>query len=125
MELNHNITNVAEFESGYGNFTIPASKIIKGTIIPQTLKKKMIKRITERAAHEKLNNIKIILRDFIHEGSGLEDESVNYVMLFNILHAEDPEELLKESFRILKPDGNWVLIHWNYDPVPRGPPMEI
>jgi hypothetical protein len=34
MELNHNITNVAEFESGYGNFTIPASKIIKGTIIP-------------------------------------------------------------------------------------------
>ena len=84
----------------------------------------MIKRITERAAHEKLNNIKIILRDFIHEGSGLEDESVNYVMLFNILH-EKIQRLLKESFRILKPDGNWVLIHWNYDPVPRGPPMEI
>jgi len=46
-----------------------------------------------------------VLRDFVHEGSGLEDKSVDYAMLFNILHAEKPEELLKETYRILKPEG--------------------
>jgi ubiquinone/menaquinone biosynthesis C-methylase UbiE len=47
-------------------------------------------------------------------------------MLFNILHAEKPEELLKEAYRILKPEGKLGIIHWNYDPeTPRGPPMTI
>jgi cyclopropane fatty-acyl-phospholipid synthase-like methyltransferase len=95
MELNHNITNVIEFGSGYGTFTIPASKIIKGTIIAIDIEEEMIKRITERAAQEKLNNIKIILRDFIHEGSGVEVESVNYVMLFNILRQKIQKNYLK------------------------------
>jgi ubiquinone/menaquinone biosynthesis C-methylase UbiE len=46
--------------------------------------------------------------------------------VFNILHAEKPEELLKESYRILKPDGKLSVIHWNYDPeTPRGPPITI
>ncbi|HEY0196254.1 MAG TPA: hypothetical protein VGC02_01655 [Methanobacterium sp.] len=47
-------------------------------------------------------------------------------MLFNILHAEDPEVLLKEAYNILKLNGKVGVIHWNFDPeTPRGPPMEI
>jgi ubiquinone/menaquinone biosynthesis C-methylase UbiE len=47
-------------------------------------------------------------------------------MLFNILHAEKPEELLKEAYRILKTGGKLGVIHWNYDPeTPRGPPIGI
>ena len=72
------------------------------------------------------SNIKVLLRDFINEGSGLEDRSMDYAMLLNILHAEKPEELLKEAYRFLKPEGKLGVIHWNYDPeTPRGPPMEI
>ncbi len=64
--------------------------------------------------------------DFIIEGSGLRDQSVNYAMLFNILHVEKPEGLLKEAYRILIPEGKLGVIHWNYDPkTPRGPPMAI
>ena len=70
--------------------------------------------------------MEVILRDFVSQGSGLKDGSVDYVFLFNMLHIEKPETLLKESYRILKVGGRVGIIHWNYDPAtPRGPPMDI
>lgn len=60
------------------------------------------------------------------DGTGLPSASVDYVMLFNILHAECPEILLQESARILKPRGLLAIIHWQYDSsTPRGPSLEI
>jgi SAM-dependent methyltransferase len=54
------------------------------------------------------------------------DVSVDYVMLFNILHDERPERILNEAYRILRPKGSVGIIHWNYDSgTPRGPPMDI
>lgn len=126
MELNQNVADVVEFRCGYGTFTMPAAKTAKGIVYAIDIEEEMIKRVAERANEEKLNNIKMLLRDFVNEGSGLEDRSVDYAILFNILHAEKPEELLKEAYRILKPEGKLGVIHWNYDPeTPRGPPMTI
>ena len=62
----------------------------------------------------------------MEEGTGLPDKSVDYVMLFNILHLEKPIALLDEAYRILKESGKLGIIHWNYDPkTPRGPSMDI
>ena len=126
MGIDFNIVNVAEFGCGYGTFTIPASKTIKGDVYALDIEQDMIDRVIERAYNENLNNIQTILRDFVHQGSGLESESVDYVMFFNIIHAESPENLLKEAYRILGPDRKLGIIHWNSDPeTPRGPPMDI
>ena len=126
LELNHNVTDVVEFGSGYGTFTIPASKTVKRIVYANDIEEKIYNIVAERAIEEKINNIKIMLRGFVNEGSGLEDRSVDYAMLFNSLHAEKPKELLKEAYRILKPGGKLGVIHWNYDPeTPRGPPMTI
>ena len=47
-------------------------------------------------------------------------------MLFNILHAEKPEVLLDEAYRILKPDGKLGVIHWIHSSTtPRGPSLDI
>lgn len=60
------------------------------------------------------------------EGSSLPDDSCEYVMLFNILHAEQPLKILAEAKRILTPGGRAGIIHWNYDPTtPRGPSLDI
>lgn len=126
MELDYNMVNVADFGCGYGTFTIPASKVIKGTICAIDIEEEMIKRVAERASEEKLNNVETMLCDFIYGGSGLGNESLDYAMLFKILHAEKPEKLLKEAYRILTPESKLGIIHWNYDPeTPRGPPMTI
>lgn len=126
MQINRDTIDVFEFGCGYGTFTIPASKAIKGKIYAVDIEERMVNRVVQRALEECLDNIETRLHDFVNEGAGLKANSVNYVMLFNILHAEYPEELLKEAYRILKPGGKLGIIHWNYDSeTPRGPPLEI
>lgn len=82
---------------------------------------------TARKAKELgLNNVRVERRDFVVDGTGLPDGSVDYAMLFNILHCEQPEGLLGEAHRVLSPGGRVAIMHWNYDPgTPRGPSMDI
>jgi len=86
----------------------------------------MIRITDEEAKKHGLSNVQTVMRDFMTEGTGLPDESVDYVMLFNILHLEKPLILIDEAKRILKEKGKLGIIHWNYDPTtPRGPSMDI
>jgi len=126
LGLNSQTGDVAEFGCGYGTFTIPSAKIIKGKIYALDIEPDMIRITNEEAKKNGLNNVQAILRDFMAEGSGLPDGSVDYVMLFNILHLEKPMVLINEAKRILKEGGKLGIIHWNYDPTtPRGPSMDI
>ena len=47
--------------------------------------------------------------------TGLSDNTVDYVMVFNILHHINPVEILVEAKRILTQNGKIGVIHWNYD----------
>jgi ubiquinone/menaquinone biosynthesis C-methylase UbiE len=126
LGVNSSIVDVADFGCGYGTFTIPAARIISGVIYAFDIEPEMIEIVQHKAKAASLSNVKVILRDFVSDGSGLSDASVNYVFLFNILHIEKTEVLLKESYRILKLGGKVGIVHWNYDPTtPRGPPMDI
>ncbi|HLD56624.1 MAG TPA: class I SAM-dependent methyltransferase, partial [Candidatus Omnitrophota bacterium] len=126
LGLDDRVNNVVEFGCGYGTFTLPAARIIKGKIYALDIEPEMIRITNERAKSNKLNNVRAILRDFMNHGSGLSNESADYVMLFNILHLEHPEKLLHEAKRVLKKKGKLGIIHWNYDPkTPRGPSMTI
>jgi len=126
LGVTHTVVDVAEFGCGYGTFTIPAAKIISGTIYAIDIEPEMVNALKQRAQNSGLTNIVAVRRDFIADGSGLADVSVDYVMLFNILHDEKPERILTEAYRILTPGGRVGIIHWKYDnSTPRGPPMEI
>jgi len=126
LGLDAAINDAAEFGCGYGTFTIPAAKIIKGTLFGFDIEPAMVRATNERARAQRARNVKAVVRDFIAAGSGLPDECVDYVMLFNILHLENPSILLGESRRILKKGGKLGIIHWNHDPAtPRGPSMGI
>jgi predicted methyltransferase len=86
----------------------------------------MIAATRRKAEAAGLANIRLYLRDVIADGTGLPDSSMDYVLLFNILHAAQPGTLLTEAFRILRPGGLAGIMHWNYDPTtPRGPSMDI
>ena|SRR3989338_5718163 len=126
LSIGQKTTDVVDFGCGYGTFSIPTSKIIKGNVYALDLEPDMVRMTQEKAKSLGLKNVKAILRNFVSQGSGLSDESVDYAMLFNILHIEHPEKLLEEAWRILRKDGRLGIIHWNYDPsTPRGPSMEI
>lgn len=126
LKLTSPCRDVVDFGCGYGTFTIPAARIVRGTVHALDIEPDMVASTLAKAEAEGLRNVRGYVRDFASEGSSLPAASVNYTMLFNILHAECPERLLRESQRILVPGGLLGIIHWNYDPTtPRGPSMEI
>jgi SAM-dependent methyltransferase len=118
--------NAADFGCGYGTFAIPAAKRIRGTLYGFDVDPAMIAASERYAEREHVRNVRLSVRDFVADGTGLDPATVDYVMLFNILHAEDPLRLLREADRILSPGGSVGIIHWNYDSkTPRGPPMSM
>ena len=126
LGLDDSVCNVAELGCGYGTFTIPTAETVKGIVYAFDIEHEMVGATKNAAEKKRLSNIKTILRDFVEQDTGLKDESVDYVMLFNILHIEHPEKLLREAWRILKKEGRIGIIHWNYDvSTPRGPSMAI
>ncbi len=126
LQLTSVCKDAVEFGCGYGTFTIPAARIINGNMFAIDIEQDMIDSTQEAALQSSLTNIKCILKDFVKEGTGLPDNSVDYAMVFNILHYEQPVKLLEEAFRVLRNGGIVGIIHWNYDPeTPRGPEMNI
>jgi ubiquinone/menaquinone biosynthesis C-methylase UbiE len=105
---------------------VPAASLINGRIFALDIETDLIAE-TERKIHSAgLTNAIGERRDFLIEGSGRPDASVGYVMLFNILHIEQPVQLLREALRILRPGGIAGIIHWKHDAsTPRGPSLAI
>lgn len=115
-----------EFGCGYGTFTIPWAKTTGGIVHAFDIEEDMLARTSERAAREGLTTVCTHKRDFIAAGTGLADNSSDAAALFNILHAENPNVLCGEAFRVLRPGGRLGIIHWRCDvPTPRGPALDI
>ena len=118
--------DVTDFGCGYGTFTIAAARVTAGTVHAFDIDPAMTQATARKAATAGLANVRVEQRDFVAEGTGLPDASIGYVMLFNILHCEQPDTLLRETWRILRDDGRLAIMHWNRDPsTPRGPSMDI
>ena len=118
--------DTADFGCGYGTFSLPAARRIRGTLYGFDIEPAMVAECERLATQEGLRNVRFKRRDFVADGTGLGDGAVEYVMLFNILHAEEPLRLLDEARRILVSGGRVAVIHWNHDPAtPRGPSMSI
>ncbi len=126
LEVTAKIEKLVDFGFGYGTFTIPASKRINGIVYAYDIEKILVKEIEFKLETNNIKNVLPFHLDFIKEGTGLQNEEVDFVMLFNILHAEKSDTILDETYRILKKNGKVGVIHWNYDSAtPRGPSMLI
>ncbi len=118
--------DVVEFGCGYGTFTIPAARIVAGTVHALDIEPAMVEATRRRAARAGLRNVRGMVRDFMSGGSGLDDGCADYAMVFNILHGDEPVALLRETLRNLRPAGLAGIMHWNYDATtPRGPALSI
>lgn len=124
--LNREIAGIVEFGCGYGTFTLPAAKMIRGIVNAYDIEPAMVAAVDERSRQASIKNIRAVVRDFVTQGTGLPQDSMDAALLFNILHHDRPVALMKEAYRVLHAEGFLAIIHWNYDPsTPRGPSMEI
>jgi len=124
--LDRGVQDLVEFGCGYGTFTLAAAEIASGTVHALDIEPEMVDVVLQKCVDAGVTCVRATVRDFVGEGTGLADCSMDAALLFNILHHEEPVALMKEALRVLKPNGSLAVIHWNYDPMtPRGPAMEI
>jgi ubiquinone/menaquinone biosynthesis C-methylase UbiE len=126
LEINAQIYDLVEIGCGYGTFTIPSAKRIKGKLYGFDIEKEMLDCVKQKLITEQIDNVILEERDILTQTTGLAANSIDYVMLFNILHHDSPEDFLIEAYRILKPTGKIGIMHWRSDILtPRGPDLSI
>lgn len=126
LEINSEICNIVEIGCGYGTFTLEVSNRIKNTLYAFDIEIQMINLIQSKIRKGNIKNIKLFNLDVLEKTTKLKAASIDYVMLFNILHNEHPQLFFEEAYRILKKGGKIGIIHWRSDvTTPRGPALNI
>jgi hypothetical protein len=79
----------------------------------------MIERTKRRATGLR---VECSSRDVMETGF---DVQADAILLFNILHCENPGILLGHASNALRPRGEVLVIHWRHGETPRGPSLDI
>ena len=103
---------VLDFGCGSGNYTIPVARVVgeQGLVYALDEDERALDRLMGTAKLIGLKNI-IRLDASTKLGIGLDDESVDVVLLYDILHhyyfphRHDRKRLLGEVYRVLKPNA--------------------
>jgi ubiquinone/menaquinone biosynthesis C-methylase UbiE len=116
----------ADIGCGVGYFTLPVAERIgpQGKAYGVDLLPEMLEELERRAQAKGLKNV-IPVRSREQE-IPLPEASVDAVCSAGTFHEfEEPETLLREIWRILKPGGRFFLIDWKPIETPEGPPLEV
>lgn len=108
---------VLDYGCGIGSYAIPAARIVgaTGKVHALDIHPIAVERVQKRAKKEGLSNIVTIQSGL---DTGLEDESIDFVLLFDVFTwVHEKEELLKELHRVLKNTGTFSVIIDHVDPI--------
>lgn len=120
---------VADFGAGGGYFSIAAARLVgeHGKVYAIDIQQQAIDLIKSKANLEHLLQLDTIWADLeLPEGSRLHGQSVDFVLISNILfQAERKREIIAEAWRIVKPEGRLAILEWDETPFPAGPSMAM
>ena len=93
LGINNSVSDIVEFGCGYGTFTMPIAKQIQGTLFAFDIDLDMIEFTQNRLQEARIKNVICKNQDVLVNGYDLPSESMDTVLLFNILHHDNPVEL--------------------------------
>lgn len=118
----------ADFGCGAGYFVISLAKSVgeKGKVYAVDVLQTALESVRSSAKDQGLLNIETIRANLeVLGGSRLEDESLDVVLLANILfQSPKKNNIIKEASRVLKKGGKMVIIEWEKNQ-PLGPPEKL
>jgi len=96
---------VLDYGCGPGSYIIPLAELVgeSGKVYALDIHPLAIRKVQCIASKKQLANVETILSDC---KTGLPDDSLDVVLLYDIFHhLSDPDVVLEELHRVLKPDG--------------------
>jgi ubiquinone/menaquinone biosynthesis C-methylase UbiE len=96
---------ILDYGCGIGSYAVPAARKVgaEGTVYALDIHPLAVETVQRRSRQENLPNIRTILSGL---DTGLPDESVDVVLLYDVFHAvQDKGALLRELHRVLKAGG--------------------
>jgi ubiquinone/menaquinone biosynthesis C-methylase UbiE len=97
--------HILDYGCGPGSYSIVAARLVgsTGKVYALDVHPLAIQRVGNAASRKGLTNIETIQSDC---ATGLGDESIDVVFLYDILHhLSEPDAVLEEMHRVLKPSG--------------------
>lgn len=120
---------VADFGSGAGYFTLPIAKKLEGsgTVYALDVISQKLESVASQAKAQGLNNVitrRVNLEN--KNGSGLEAESVDCVVIKDMLFQnKDKNQIVAEARRILKNGGKVLVVEWDSKNFSIGPAKNL
>jgi len=117
IDIRNNM-HIADFGCGNGYFSIPMAKIAdQGLVYAFDVIKDSLEVVNSKAKLDDISNIETVHCNLENlNGSKLNDESVDLVLLRNILfQSQKKSEIIKETKRVLKNGNRLVVVEWIKD----------
>ena len=109
--------SILDFGCGSGTYSIPAAKLIgkNGKVYSLDVSQSSLKKISSKAESEGLDNI-VTLLSAGKPKIPIDDESLNHVLLIDVLQEiSNKEKLFEEIHRVLKPEGLVIVYPMHID----------
>jgi len=108
---------------GSGFFTVPISRKVK-KVYGIDVQKEMLDFLEQKIQLQKIGNIEPLLSE--KNKIPLENESVDLLITVNTLHEfSDKKKTIEEIRRVLKPEGQAVIVDFKKEDTCFGPPVTI
>ena len=120
---------VADLGCGAGYFVLPAARLVgdEGRVYGVDVLKTALSSVGSKARLFGLSNVHLVWANVEIYGAskGIQDESIDMVLMVQLLsQSKKRKDIFKEADRILKKDGQLVIIDWKSDRSPFSPRQE-
>ncbi len=119
---------VADFGCGSGFFSIPFARAVSdaGVVWSLDILSSALEAVESQAKTLGLLNIKTRRANVEKiNGSNLKEDSMDWVIMKDILFQnKNKEDIIREAYRVLKPEGKALIMEWNNKNFMVGPPKE-
>lgn len=118
---------VADLGCGNGFYVLPAAQMVgpTGSVIAVDVMEEKLAATISIANQFNYKNVKILKADLARPLLDILPNSVDMVLVGNILHQlETKDQLIKNIYRILKASGRVMIVEWKKTAAPFGPPLD-